>query len=93
MKGALSLFMWAFCMNDFEIDAFGRSHALAVATSVRSKGTQELFALAGTNPELLADWIDELTRYRDRAHDEAAQLAAVVDFLRMARRAPSRQAA
>lgn len=85
--------MWAFSMKYCERDTFGRAHALGLAASVSRKGTQELSALAETNPELLADWLDELTRYRDRAHDEAAQLAAVVDFLRMARRAPSRQAA
>ena len=85
--------MRAFVMRHFEKDSFGRAHALALAASVRRKGMQELSGLAKTNPALVADWLDELTRYHDRARDEADQLGAVIDFLRMTRRVPSREAA
>jgi hypothetical protein len=49
--------------------------------------------LAETNPHLLTDWLDELTRCRDRTRDEVEQLTVVVDLLQRAQRVPSREAA
>ena len=80
-------------MNHFVDGTFDRAHALALAASVCRRGARELSALAETNPDLLRDWLDELTRCRDRTRDEADQLSAVVGLLQKAQRAPSREAA
>jgi len=79
-------------MKHFEKDTLDRAQALGLATSVCRRGAQELSALAATNPELLADWPYELIQYRNCARDEAHRLTAVVDFIRIALRAPSREA-
>jgi hypothetical protein len=73
-------------MKHFMEDTIERADALALATSVCRRDALELFALAETNPQLLAEWLDELTRCRDGARNEADRLTAAVDYLRIARR-------
>jgi hypothetical protein len=80
-------------MKHFVNDVIDRAHALALAASICRKNAQELSALAETNPELLADWLDELAQYRDRAGKEADRLSAAFESLRMAWHPRSSEAA
>jgi hypothetical protein len=73
-------------MKHFMEDTIDRADALALATSVCRREAQELFALPETNPQLLAEWLDELTRCREGARSEADRPNAAVDYLRIARR-------
>jgi hypothetical protein len=74
-------------MENFTEDAIDRADALKLAASICKRDALELFALAETNPQLLAEWLDELTRCRHGAQDEVDRLTAAVDYLRIARRA------
>jgi hypothetical protein len=68
-------------------DNIDRADALSLATSVCKRDALELLALARTNPQLLAEWLDDLTRCRHGVQNEVERLTAAVDYLSVARRA------
>jgi hypothetical protein len=73
--------MRAFFFRHWGTETVDRVHAMALAGTVHRKGAQGLLRLATTNPALLDDWLQELTRCCDHARDEVQTLSAAVELL------------
>ena len=62
-----------------------RPYALRWVATLSDKGSSELYALAASNPSLLKDWAEELTRCRAQWQWEIELVDSALENLRQAR--------
>ena len=80
-------------MVTWQKQALDKAHALKLASNLLTKRPSELCAVAGSNPALLREWIEELVRWREQARRETALFDSVIDELHAAQHSAIRETA
>lgn len=80
-------------MVELQKEALDKAHALKLANNLMTKDPSELCSIAVSNPVLIREWIEELTRWREQSRRDTDLLHEVMDKLSAAQRLTIREVA